>query len=323
MAIATHYDTLQVTRSASAEVIRAAYKSLSQRYHPDRYPPDERLQWEQRMKALNAAYAILSDPEKRVAYDEVLAASERMQQPRSQTSQAFDIVPATQPAPRAKSASPPVPPPASAASAASKHRSFRMTEPSKAETNRWMTVFGCLLVASLLVRHTNIGSWLASIDWPHVFDWKKQSVVVVEGTKPENQTVAQMSPQALAQPAIQAIPQGTTQFMPRDAGLQPVDMSVACYAKGDTHRLLPNSECVITVHNPNEHWFLRDLDLDVEVRTWANTVGRISNWTYPLSAMVMPGETRSYPFVVTISGNAEPRSFSWSIRNVSGEALPH
>jgi hypothetical protein len=275
------------------------------------------------MKALNAAYAILSDPEKRIAYDDVLAASERVEQPSSQTNQSSGMVPTTQPTPHAKRASPPVPPPASAASAVPKHRSFRMTEPSKAETNRWMTVFGCLLVASLLVRYTSIGSWLASIDWPHAFDWKKQSVSVVDGAKPVNQTAVQISPEALAQPAIQAMPQGAAQFMPRDAGLQPVDMSVACYAKGDARRLLPNSECVITIHNPNEHWFLRDLDLDVEVRTWANTAGRISNWTYPLSAMVMPGETRSYPFVVTISGNAEPRSFSWSIRNVSGEALPH
>ena len=37
----THYDNLKVTRGAPAEVIRAAYKALSQRYHPDKNPsPD-------------------------------------------------------------------------------------------------------------------------------------------------------------------------------------------------------------------------------------------------------------------------------------------
>ncbi|WP_413500648.1 J domain-containing protein [Psychrobacter maritimus] len=32
----THYDTLMVSRNASPEVIRAAFKSLSQKYHPDK-----------------------------------------------------------------------------------------------------------------------------------------------------------------------------------------------------------------------------------------------------------------------------------------------
>lgn len=69
----THYNTLEVTRTASSEVIRAAYKSLSQRWHPDRNPGN-RAEAEARMKEINAAYAALSDPQKRAAYD---AASER------------------------------------------------------------------------------------------------------------------------------------------------------------------------------------------------------------------------------------------------------
>ena len=69
----THYDTLEVTRTASPEVIRAAYKSLSQRWHPDRNSRN-RAEAEARMKDINAAYAALSDPQKRAAYD---AASER------------------------------------------------------------------------------------------------------------------------------------------------------------------------------------------------------------------------------------------------------
>ncbi|HVX57396.1 MAG TPA: hypothetical protein VHA37_06715, partial [Candidatus Saccharimonadales bacterium] len=230
-----------------------------------------------------------------------------------------DTAPA-QSTPRATFTSQPVPPPAPAAP---KHRSFHMTEPSKAETNRWMTVFGCLLIVALLVRYTHIGDWLTSIDWPHAFDWKRSSGAATDGAKLENQAVAQMTSRVVTQPAIQAMPREGVQFMPRDAGLQPLAIAVTCYGKGDARRLLPNAECVITFHNPNEHWFLRDVDLDVEVRTWANAAGRASNWTYPLSVTVMPGETRSYPFVVTIHGNAEPRSFDWSIRNITGEFLPN
>jgi len=67
----THYDNLKVTRGAPAEVIRAAYKALSQRYHPDKNPsPDaQRI-----MRIINEAYAVLGDPDRRTAYDRELAA---------------------------------------------------------------------------------------------------------------------------------------------------------------------------------------------------------------------------------------------------------
>jgi hypothetical protein len=70
----THYDNLKVTRGAPAEVIRAAYKALSQRYHPDRNssPDAQRI-----MRIINDAYAVLGDPDRRAAYDRELAARER------------------------------------------------------------------------------------------------------------------------------------------------------------------------------------------------------------------------------------------------------
>ncbi len=73
---ATHYDALQVARNASDAVIRAAYKSLAQKYHPDRYdgPPPEA---EQKTKMLNEAYSVLSDPERRKQYNESIAVRER------------------------------------------------------------------------------------------------------------------------------------------------------------------------------------------------------------------------------------------------------
>ena len=40
--IHTHYDNLKVSRGAPQEVIRAAYKALSQKYHPDKNPGEEK-----------------------------------------------------------------------------------------------------------------------------------------------------------------------------------------------------------------------------------------------------------------------------------------
>ena len=64
----THYDNLKVARNAPQEVIRAAYKSLSQKYHPDRNPgnPDAtRI-----MSLINTSYEVLSDPVKRKQHDD-------------------------------------------------------------------------------------------------------------------------------------------------------------------------------------------------------------------------------------------------------------
>ena len=52
-------------------VIQAAYRALMRRYHPDADPSSEAAQ---RAQAINAAYAVLGDPEKRVRYDGSLAA---------------------------------------------------------------------------------------------------------------------------------------------------------------------------------------------------------------------------------------------------------
>jgi len=70
----THYDTLMVARDAPLEVIRAAYRALSQRHHPDRNEGD--AESTQLMQAINEAYAALSDPARRRAYDVWLAEQE-------------------------------------------------------------------------------------------------------------------------------------------------------------------------------------------------------------------------------------------------------
>lgn len=68
----THYDTLEISWQASPEVVRAAYRSLIQRFHPDRRPGD--AQAASRAAAITAAYEVLSDPARRAAYDRELAA---------------------------------------------------------------------------------------------------------------------------------------------------------------------------------------------------------------------------------------------------------
>lgn len=64
----THYDNLKVANDAPTEVIRAAYRSLSQKYHPDRNGGN--LDSEKIMRVLNEAYDVLSDPVKRKEHDE-------------------------------------------------------------------------------------------------------------------------------------------------------------------------------------------------------------------------------------------------------------
>ena len=66
--IRTHYDNLKVARNAPPEVIRAAYRTLSQKYHPDRNPGNPESV--RIMTILNNTYDVLSDPSKRREHDE-------------------------------------------------------------------------------------------------------------------------------------------------------------------------------------------------------------------------------------------------------------
>ena len=61
-----HYEVLGVSKSASLDEIRRAYRKLAMQYHPDRNPTSEA---EARMKAINVAYGILSDEQKKSYYD--------------------------------------------------------------------------------------------------------------------------------------------------------------------------------------------------------------------------------------------------------------
>ena len=66
----THYDTLNVSENASDEVVRAAYKALALRFHPDRN--NGSAESRRVMPILNEAYEVLSDGAKRKQYDQLL-----------------------------------------------------------------------------------------------------------------------------------------------------------------------------------------------------------------------------------------------------------
>ena len=72
--IRTHYDNLKVARNAPSEIIRAAYKTLSQKYHPDRNPHNSDAS--RIMAIINASYEELSDPGKRKQHDLWIAEQE-------------------------------------------------------------------------------------------------------------------------------------------------------------------------------------------------------------------------------------------------------
>lgn len=72
----THYDNLQVSRTASDRVIRAAYKSLAQEWHPDKHPQDT-SRAERITKIINQAYKVLSDPRLRREHDDWIAREEQ------------------------------------------------------------------------------------------------------------------------------------------------------------------------------------------------------------------------------------------------------
>ncbi len=63
----THYDNLKIARDAPPEVVRAAYKALCHKFHPDRHGGS--LRATQTFQLINTAYEVLSDPERRQQHD--------------------------------------------------------------------------------------------------------------------------------------------------------------------------------------------------------------------------------------------------------------
>jgi curved DNA-binding protein len=67
MATGDYYDILGMSKNASDEELKRAYRKLAMKYHPDKNP--NKKEAEERFKEINEAYAVLSDKEKRKQYD--------------------------------------------------------------------------------------------------------------------------------------------------------------------------------------------------------------------------------------------------------------
>ena len=64
-----YYEVLGVPRTATAEEIKRAYRSLARKHHPDLQPAAERARAAERFKEINEAHEVLSDADKRAKYD--------------------------------------------------------------------------------------------------------------------------------------------------------------------------------------------------------------------------------------------------------------
>ncbi|RMM39066.1 J domain-containing protein (plasmid) [Pseudomonas amygdali pv. lachrymans] len=70
----THYHNLMIQENADPAIIKASYKVLAQRYHPDRNPENAK-EAKRIFQIVTVAYETLSDPNKRAVYDAKLRAA--------------------------------------------------------------------------------------------------------------------------------------------------------------------------------------------------------------------------------------------------------
>ena len=64
-----YYEVLGVSKTATDDELKKAYRKLAKKYHPDANP-DNKEQAEVKFKEINEAYEVLSDPQKRKMYDQ-------------------------------------------------------------------------------------------------------------------------------------------------------------------------------------------------------------------------------------------------------------
>jgi curved DNA-binding protein len=67
MAAKDYYQVLGLSKGATADEIKKAFRKMAVKYHPDKNPGDKGA--EEKFKEINEAYAVLSDPEKKTQYD--------------------------------------------------------------------------------------------------------------------------------------------------------------------------------------------------------------------------------------------------------------
>ena len=62
-----YYEVLGLSKGASAEDLKKAYRKMAMQYHPDRNPGDSSA--DEKFREVNEAYDVLKDEQKRAAYD--------------------------------------------------------------------------------------------------------------------------------------------------------------------------------------------------------------------------------------------------------------
>lgn len=65
-----YYDILGISKNASDDDIKKAYRKLAREHHPDMVKETDKVEAEKRFKEISAAYQVLSDPQKRKMYDQ-------------------------------------------------------------------------------------------------------------------------------------------------------------------------------------------------------------------------------------------------------------
>ena len=63
-----YYEVLGISKGASEDEIKKAYKKMARKYHPDLNPGDKEA--EEKFKEVNEAYEVLSDADKKARYDQ-------------------------------------------------------------------------------------------------------------------------------------------------------------------------------------------------------------------------------------------------------------
>lgn len=209
----THYDNLKVSRDAPPEVIRAAYKSLSQKYHPDRHADSEEAN--RVMRLLNAAYEVLRDPQRRAEHDQWIAAQEKMEaeqkQRRAQAQRAATAAQAQ--AQRQQAASRPAPQPTA-------RDAERQSEPAPRKPKGQRARPGKTGPATPLPKYGSYALYagIGAVIVVMLGDWSGISPGAGDGNAPQFAKPAQASTvQALARTvASGAIPATTTATATRD-----------------------------------------------------------------------------------------------------------